>query len=474
MKPSSEALRKKYCDIKVAEAEIYDHMVDEELEWLEEAMKERIRKLTEHEESIIMAKKIAVMTRDFGTLKKDQEYEVREVKTHTTMVFDGAGDILAVPNAFVTVTGGTAKAEVAEGVGVEMSEDEIDVLSALLDDDEIEMGAAISPTGKSPETKEEPKEKLEDGKVWFSEVAGKLPTSKLDHIISIYPDDHFPEDIRCDIPDPDPHFIWEPDALEMLYFAHKLNKKCLLTGYPGTGKSSAIKQFASLIRQPYMRFNGKDGIEPSSFLGYPWAAGAKEGMIWKDGLLPIGLKNNYLVTIDEVFKLPAGIQMAMQCLYEDGGYLILDDKPGTLEEKRITPGDDFRLFMTDNVKGTGDDFDKFAATQLQDTSTLDRFTLTVELEYLPEKDEKELLKKKFKMSALVAGKLVRFAGLVRAGYKNGELGVTLSPRGLFTIAELMNEGLPVIPAIQLAYANKLGEDAEKLAVKTMMDTVKFT
>lgn len=326
---------------------------------------------------------------------------------------------------------------------------------------------------KVPKKPKKPKEKvvLQANQIWFSSLTdGQLPKSKLDHVINVYPEDHFPEDIRSDIPEGNTLFKWDVEVLEMLVLAHKLNKKCLLTGLPGTGKSTSIKQFASVIRQPYMRFNGKDGIEPQSFLGYPWAVGGGK-MEWKDGLLPIGVLAGYLVTIDEVFKLPAGIQMAMQALYEQDGSLLLDEKPGTLADKHCQPHNDFRMFLTDNVRGTGDDFSKFASTQVQDTSTLDRFAMMIEVEYLKVADEVGLLLSMYpEADQPTLVKLVKFAGLVRNGYRNDSIAVTLSPRGLFTICELMEEGIPVKTAIELAFKNKVAEDSERSAIDSMLVT----
>lgn len=238
-----------------------------------------------------------------------------------------------------------------------------------------------------------------------------------------------------------------------------------------TGKTSGIRQFAAHIQQPYMRFNGKDGIEQSSFLGYPWATSA--GMEWKDGLLPQGCKLGYLVCIDEVFKIPAGIQMAMQNLYEKDGTLMLDDKPGDYHEKLVVPAPEFRLFLTDNVRGTGDNFEKFASTQMQDTSTLDRFGLTIEQDYLPHDAEVSMLSGMYPdVQVININLLVKFAGLVRAGYKAGEISLTLSPRGLMASLNMMQSAqLPMAAALDLAFTNKLAEESEVQACTQMKMTV---
>lgn len=369
-------------------------------------------------------------------------------------------------NAFVTVFLESKKLElVLPRAGVSFG-----APGALSSEESATLEQMLGDTKPEKPKKAKPK-KLKENQIFLSSITGGiLPTSGVDHIIQLFPEDHFPEEMRLDVPTSDPNYKWNPDVLEMLVLSHKLNKKCLLTGLPGTGKSTAVKQFASIIRQPYMRFNGKDGIEPSSFLGYAWVTGGN--MEWKDGLLPTGVKEGYLVTIDEVFKLSAGIQMAMQCLYEQGGSLMLDDKPGSHAEKVCTPHPDFRMFLTDNVKGTGDDFGKFSATQMQDTSTLDRFSMVITVDYLSLEDEVSLLTTKFpNVGATVAKKLVQLAGLVRAGYRKDDLAVTLSPRGLFTICELVEEDVPVNAAIQLAFTNKLAEDSERLSIKEFIRTV---
>jgi cobaltochelatase CobS len=170
-------------------------------------------------------------------------------------------------------------------------------------------------------------------------------------------------------------------------------------------------------------------------------------------------------------KLPPGVQMAMQHLYEEGGHLLIDDKPGSYEEKKVIPGHEWRLFLTDNSKGTGDNIDRFAATQIQDTSTLDRFAMVIELDYLPVAEEVGMLQKKYPgMDKVIINRLVKFAHLVRNGYKAGELGVTLSPRGLQTACELMGQSMAPKAAVALAFINKIGDADEKKAVESMLQT----
>jgi len=317
-----------------------------------------------------------------------------------------------------------------------------------------------------------PKECLEPNQFRLSDLTkGKLPDSGKDHTVSAYPTGTWDESQSKDIPEVLLSYYWDANVLEAIILADKLDEKILLTGLPGTGKTTAIKQYAAHIQQPYMRFNGKDGIDQSSFLGYPWAT--SKGMEWKDGLLPQGMKNGYLVCIDEVFKIPAGIQMAMQNLYEKEGTLLLDDKPGEYHEKLVVPVNSFKLMLTDNVKGTGDDFEKFASTQMQDTSTLDRFGITIEQHYLSQRHEVDMLYTMFPdQKKQDIADLVKLANLVRSGYKQGEISLTLSPRGLTAALSMMDKAnVPMGTAIDLAFTNKIAEESEAQSIKQMRDTI---
>lgn len=295
----------------------------------------------------------------------------------------------------------------------------------------------------------------------FTDVTGGvLPKSKINHVMFRYPKDTWDEEHRCNIPEIDESYVWNPEVLEGLWLAYIMDEKVLTVGPPGSGKTTAGQQLSAWLRQPYARFNGKDGIEPASFLGYPWAS--KEGMVWKDGLLAQAVANGYYTAIDEVFKLPPGIQMALQSLYEKGGFLMLDEKPGTIEDKHVYPRKEFRLMGADNSKGTGDDLDKYGAGQMQDVSSLDRFTITVPVDYLQPKEEIKMLLKKFpSVGNETIKRVVAMANLIREGFLNqGTLSLTISPRGLTVVCSLLEKGLSLSKSLELAYINKLSDDTE--------------
>lgn len=287
-----------------------------------------------------------------------------------------------------------------------------------------------------------------------------LPASGIDHVITVYPEDTWDEEHRENIPEVDPYFHWDADVLEEGLLSYELNTPWLCVGPPGTGKTSAGKQLAALLRQPYARFNGKDGIEPAAFLGYMTI---KDGdTLWRDGLMAQAVEHGYYMAIDEIFKLPPGIQMAMQSLYERDGFLMLDEKPGTIKDKHIYPRKEFRILGTDNTKGTGDDLDKYPAGQMQDISSIDRFGITTEVGYLRPEVERKMLHTRYEnVSEVTIKRAVAFANLVRDSFmESGDLSLTMSPRGLMVVCELIEKGISLERALTMTYLTKLGDDSE--------------
>jgi len=298
---------------------------------------------------------------------------------------------------------------------------------------------------------------------------GKLPASGINHVLFKYPKGTWDEDHEANIPEVDPFFSWDADVLEAVWLGYIMDEKVLCVGPPGTGKTTIGRQLAAWIRQPFARFNGKDGIEPATILGYAWAT--KEGMEWRDGLLTQAVAFGYLTIVDEIFKIPPGIQMAMQSLYEKDGFLMLDEKPGTIAEKYIHPRKEFRLIGTDNTKGTGDDLDKYGAGQMQDTSSLDRFGITVEVGYLKKLAEVKMLGLKHPtVEKADIKRAVSMANLVRNAFlNNSDLSLTMSPRGLSVVCGLLENNMGLKKSLELAYVNKLGDDTEIRMAKGLIN-----
>jgi cobaltochelatase CobS len=332
------------------------------------------------------------------------------------------------------------------------------------------MGAThigVDPAAPAADPPPPPKPKLKKDEFFMSDMTGgELPTSGRDHIMKRNPDKTWEKHMLDDIPKVDKHYVWNPDVLEAMWLAYKYDKKILLVGFPGTGKTSGARQFAAWVRHPILRFNGKDGIDQSSFLGYAWVTNASTE--WKDGSMVQGAKMGYIVLIDEVMKIPSGIQMALQSLYEENGHIVLDEKPGTHKDKMVIPAPTFRMILTDNSKGTGDNLSLFPSTQMQDTSTLDRYQVTANVPYMPQGKEVDMLMGKYPgLSHSVVYDLVTFANMVRTGYAKEEISLTLSPRGLETVCQFFGDVPDTKRCLQMVYLDKLSNPVEIEAVERM-------
>ena len=406
-----------------------------------------------------------VMTRDYLMLKTGDivalSNNVNPKKNSVEVIH--RGNTFDVPVTF-------CRPEIANIMGKPVSlsdllgDDEAIMTGMLGDDEDIMTGIPTPPAAPV-------KVRLKDNQVHMSFfTGGALPKSNIDHVINMYPSDTWAEEHWNNIPEIDEFYVWNPAALECLILGLDDNEHVLFTGMPGTGKTTAHQQFAAIIGQPFYAVNGKDGMEPSSYLGSV-APDGLGGWKWQDGALPTCMLNGYYLCIDEVFKIPAGIQMTMQTVWQRGGSLVLDDKPGNLADKLVKPDPKFRLMASDNVKGLGDDFAKFSGTQLQDTSTLDRFDTTYSMPYLPEDQEIYMLNDMFpKVDDDIIMKLVQIANLIRNGYKAEELSLTLSPRGLTSMCRKILRGLHPEEAFKYAYLSKLADETEINAVKEFLKT----
>lgn len=271
----------------------------------------------------------------------------------------------------------------------------------------------------------------------------------------------WPEEAQGDIPSINPHHIIDWPTLSVIAEAIDDDSKPILVGPPGTGKSTTMEWYAAVRNQPFMRFNMNGSIEPDALLGKIMVVGGET--VWHDGDYARALKLGYMICEDEWTKAPDYVNMATQWLREKGGKLRLYDKPDN--DNVITPHEHARMVYTDNTKGLGDNVDKYSASNLQDSSTLDRHGEVIEMDYLSAAHEVAMLNSWFPASTeKFNNNLVKFAALIRNGYKEGVLSLTFSPRTLNNVARLaLRHSSPAV-AIRRAFFSKLADDSERQAV----------
>lgn len=240
------------------------------------------------------------------------------------------------------------------------------------------------------------------------------------------------------------------------------NKKALVVGPTGSGKSTLQEFFCAYINQPLFRLNGRGDMESDTILGRPWVENGN--MMFEKGELVKAALKGWWLTIDEPWKLPAPIQMALQRFYEKDGVFQLDDMPGDIADKIIVPKATCRVVLCDNVVGTGDNVDQYAATMIQDGSTLNRLDVVFWQGYMSRESEVDMLLKSVPENSIHKddlGKMVDFFSLCRTSYEQRALSAALSPRNLLTWAELTVQLESLSKAAEWTMMHRFAEDEEK-------------
>lgn len=312
--------------------------------------------------------------------------------------------------------------------------------------------------------------------VKFSKVFGvKPPKGMPDLKAAVYKPSDWDEADRAFIPNKADFKHYVPNLMVMYQLwvsVLRNNKKALIVGPTGSGKTSLQKYFCAHINQPMFSINGRGDMESDSILGKPWVGGGT--MTFEKGELVKAAEKGWWILIDEPWKLPAPIQMALQRFYEKDGVFQLDDMPGTLEEKTIVPKPSCRVVLADNVVGTGDGIDQYSATMIQDGSTLNRLDVVFRQEYMKKELEVDMLMRSVPKNSLLesdAAQMVDFFTLCRTSYQQRALSAALSPRNLLTWAELCVQLGSLKTAAQWTLLDRFAEDDEKQLINDHYRTV---
>lgn len=262
------------------------------------------------------------------------------------------------------------------------------------------------------------------------------------------------------VPELDEDYLFNKDVTLAILAGFKHNRRVMIQGYHGTGKSTHIEQVAARLNWPCMRVNLDSHVSRIDLVGKD-AIVIKDGKQvteFKEGILPFALQSNTALVFDEYDAGRADVMFVIQRVLEVSGKLTLLD-----QSKVIHPHPAFRLFATTNTIGLGDTSGLYHGTQQINQGQMDRWSIVATLNYLPHDDEVNIVKAKVKqLSASDEGaeqisNMVRVADLTRSAFMNGDLSTVMSPRTVITWAEnteiFENIGL----AFQLSFLNKCDE-----------------
>ncbi len=246
-------------------------------------------------------------------------------------------------------------------------------------------------------------------------------------------------------------------------FAH--NRRVMIQGYHGTGKSTHIEQVAARLNWPCIRVNLDSHISRIDLIGKD-AIVVKDGKQiteFREGILPWALQHPCALVFDEYDAGRPDVMFVIQRVLEVEGRLTLLD-----QNKVIRPHPAFRLFATANTVGLGDTTGLYHGTQQINQGQMDRWNIVATLNYLAHAEETKIVLAKMGMAKDAAMRkrvesMVALADLTRAGFINGDISTVMSPRTVITWAENARIFGDVGFAFRLTFLNKCDE-AERSTV----------
>ena len=261
------------------------------------------------------------------------------------------------------------------------------------------------------------------------------------------------------VPAIDPDYQFDKDTTLAILAGFSHNRRVMIQGYHGTGKSTHIEQVAARLNWPTLRINLDSHVSRIDLIGKDAIVlrDGKQVTEFKEGLLPWALQNSVALIFDEYDAGRADVMFVIQRVLEVDGKLTLLDS-----NKVITPHAHFRLFATANTVGLGDTTGLYHGTQQINQGQMDRWSIVSTLNYLPHEDEVRIVLAKQKDYQNPEGEkqidqMVRLADMTRKGFLAGDLSTVMSPRTVLTWAENARIFNDITLAFRLSFLNKCDE-----------------
>jgi cobaltochelatase CobS len=261
------------------------------------------------------------------------------------------------------------------------------------------------------------------------------------------------------VPELDNAYRFDRETTLAILAGFAFNRRVMIQGYHGTGKSTHIEQVAARLNWPVVRINLDSHISRIDLIGKD-AIVVRDGQQvteFREGILPWALQNNVALCFDEYDAGRPDVMFVIQRVLEASGRLTLLD-----QSKVIKPHPSFRLFATANTVGLGDTSGLYHGTQQINQGQMDRWSIVTTLNYLPHDNEVEIVlakapsyntpEKKKQISAMV-----RVADMTRNAFINGDLSTVMSPRTVITWAENAEIFNDIGFAFRLTFLNKCDE-----------------
>ena len=261
------------------------------------------------------------------------------------------------------------------------------------------------------------------------------------------------------VPELDSAYKFDRDTTLAILAGFVFNKRVLIQGFHGTGKSTHIEQVAARLNWPCVRVNLDSHVSRIDLLG-------KDAIVIKDnkqitefreGILPWALQNPVALVFDEYDAGRPDVMFVIQRLLESDGKLTLLDKNKVIQQHKY-----FRLFATANTIGLGDTSGLYHGTQQINQGQMDRWNIVTTLNYLAQENELEIVLSKCPHlntaeGKKIAQKMIQVADLTRAGLANGDISTVMSPRTVMTWADNYKIFKDIGYSFKISFLNRCDE-----------------
>ena len=268
------------------------------------------------------------------------------------------------------------------------------------------------------------------------------------------------------VPEVDPVYRFQPEPTLALLAGFAHNRRVLLQGLHGSGKSSHVEQVAARLNGPCIRINLDGHLSRLDLVGRDVVT-LREGRQvteFQEGMLPWALQRPVALVFDEYDAGRPEVMFVIQRLLErDGRFTLLD------QNRVLTPHPGFRLFATANTVGLGNLNGLYHGAQRLNQAQIDRWNIVATLDYLPAEEEMAIVAARVPAMAAQPALLramVALAELTRRAFAAGDLSLLMSPRTLISWAENLQLFGDLVLAFRLSFLNKCDE-AERPVVEEL-------
>ena len=266
------------------------------------------------------------------------------------------------------------------------------------------------------------------------------------------------------VPEIDKNYKFDRDTTLAIISGFAFNKRVLVQGYHGTGKSTHIEQIAARLNWPCIRVNLDSHVSRIDLIGKD-AIVVKDGKQiteFKEGILPWSIQNPVALVFDEYHAGRPDVMFVIQRVLEAEGNFTLLDKNKVIKQNKF-----FRLFATSNTVGLGDTTGLYHGTQQINQGQMDRWNIVSTLNYLPFDKELEIVLAKNKSLNNKDGKellsnMIKVADLTRKGFINRDISTVMSPRTVLHWAENTGIFKDQGYAFRITFLNKCDELEKKI------------